>query len=385
MSLSVHGHGSHGHNRSHICEESPSGFKCEPVEPPDGEGPLTLAQLRSMADDAHHASEAGINPNLPLYRRWLQKLNLPAAYLNTLRWYHTNQGTPERDNAAINMMILFFGSHVLETVGGMTLMGDQALALSQSLDAGLLPSLVHAGGVVVGALITIPGFDPGCIALMFLYRVAPQFMNHVLTPIRWPVQKVAAGVRTAFGILLGGPGSLFELKTAQIQQRYGDWQRARFQKRLRDLGSHLLIEVGMFEEIRFHLLGEQEKVLATLQFHPLPNGRYGLSQIELPYDRRPGERKLLQSLSRVFGWNIRSILRDILIAVDDQKPDRIAFSPYLERKPEHGEQGRAIFFLKAEAFPIRDPRPIENCISALESAKDDGDESNPTSASGPGI
>lgn len=109
----------------------------------------------------------------PLIKRWRESLNLKQSFLKTYRWYQTQaaQNGTTIHEIALDISILLAGSHALETVSGPVM-----VFAGTALD---WPLWLTTLAGTAGGIISIPGLDPLCIGLIYLYKKSNRFRKIV--------------------------------------------------------------------------------------------------------------------------------------------------------------------------------------------------------------
>lgn len=114
-------------------------------------------------------------------REWVRHFQLIHSFRDVGRWIHWRSfDNPQYSEHISNVAVIFGVSHLLESVSGPAFAGlGTVIGLPESINWGILG---------VGAVISIPGLDPLCIALAGLYKTRPGFRSHI-TKLRLTIKK----------------------------------------------------------------------------------------------------------------------------------------------------------------------------------------------------
>lgn len=154
------------------------------VEDVDDSKLATEAERRAHAGALHHQLEAAADGERGAWARfveWRRGFHPLIIRSNMVRTFRGAHGKSYQD-AMADIVFIFGISHPLEMAAGLA-----ATSAGVTMEWPLwLTSLAASGG---GLLISVPGFDPGCLIIIGGYAATkPEWLAKTLTPYRWLVR-----------------------------------------------------------------------------------------------------------------------------------------------------------------------------------------------------
>jgi hypothetical protein len=98
-------------------------------------------------------------------KAWIQSFNLKKSFVGAYEFYRKNKDNPQMQEHLKNLVFIFPVSHAIEMTAG-------PLLTSYGVGQGWSPLVLGTVGVV-GAIISVPGFDPLCILIYTAYPLKP--------------------------------------------------------------------------------------------------------------------------------------------------------------------------------------------------------------------
>lgn len=338
-------HGSHNDHQHHsACGHSCShGREIDPLR--DAEQieltGLSDTELRELMDAGHHALE---NDDLTAVQKLTEKVNFKKIALSAYRWASINEDRPELANARANIATMLITSHLVETVGGVSMV---VYALANGLETAAQKAMF-----TTGMAMPIPSLDPLCFVLMIVYGAFPRTMNSILAK---PRVYVLRGAKAANAMIGMPEGWLSSATTAISKQRF-------LQRYLGggDVYSHRVI----FDEYQFQIHGTQEGQTIELTMKRQPSGILALTKVRFS-ERAPAMvRSYIGQLLKPFGWNIKSLVLEVDKAIADGKFEGLAKQSYIEKVDPLSDRYTVI--LKPGAFPFHNLHESDfNCEAQL--------------------
>jgi hypothetical protein len=159
-----------------------------------------IDELRRLNEEVHEALEGDGDHHAPWWKKlfslksWRDKFNFRRTAVNASRWFALRGGDVRTHEHVVNLILMYGGSHFVETALG-------SATASWAVDP---TNATHwafrtvAG--VAGVTVIIPGLDPLCLGLGYLYWRFPLGMHRALTPPRFLLVRMLGPVTRAVGI-----------------------------------------------------------------------------------------------------------------------------------------------------------------------------------------
>lgn len=138
--------------------------------------------IRQLIENGHEIIEG--QESGKFFEDWRNAFNARRIFLDGKRWFNSNRGSA-MEHLAFSLIFSVGLSHSSEMMSG-------PIAVSVGVANGWPEWLITALGIA-GGVISVPGLDPLCFAVVGLYLVSPTFQK-VMGLLRMAVVKTAAGI-----------------------------------------------------------------------------------------------------------------------------------------------------------------------------------------------
>jgi hypothetical protein len=258
----------------------------------------TVEELRRLNEEAHETLE-GEEDDRPWWQQffswksWREKFNFYKTFTNASRWFAVRGGDVRTHEHVVNLVLMYTSSHLTESAIGATAASWAADPTNPAHWA------VRAAAGVAGFTIIIPGLDPLCLGLGYLYYRFPKTMHTILTPPRFVVVRILGPVTYYTGIqsLASWVGWLL------VETEEG----SKFLKRTLEADTtgvyRWSLKDGRYDVTVLDQRGD--KPLARLSLLDDGEGRLDLESVRL-WPNAPFDRARLEQALTPFGYNVRS-------------------------------------------------------------------------------
>lgn len=289
----------------------------------------TVAELRDLNREAHETLE-GEEDDRPWWRKlfswrsWKEKLDFRKTATNARRWFALRGGDVRSHEHVVNLILMYSASHLSET-----LLGGAAASWAGD-PANTAHWFLKAAVTAAGLTIVVPGLDPICIGLGYLYWRFPRAMHVALTPPRFLVVRVVYPAAKYTGVWA-------------LLKRVGGWlvaseQGVKFLHRVLQSDTTGIyrwsVGEGRYDVTVLDAGGVHP--LARLELRESGEGGLELERARLWTDA-PLNRAHLQKALQPFGYDVRSAVFEASDALRAGKAERLAKRVYVRDIQDEGD------------------------------------------------